>query len=54
MARPPNYSFERSQRDRAKEEKAAEKAAAKLEQRELNRAKTQVADSSRPGVDRKD
>jgi hypothetical protein len=37
MARPPNYSFERQQRERAKEQKAAEKAALKREQREQAR-----------------
>ena len=37
MARPPNYSFEKMERDRAKERKAAEKAEAKREQRERAR-----------------
>jgi len=38
MARKPNYSFERHERDRAKAAKLAEKAEAKREQRERNRA----------------
>jgi hypothetical protein len=38
MARKPNYSFERSQRDRAKEEKTTLKADAKRELREQKRA----------------
>ncbi|MBU1385423.1 MAG: hypothetical protein KKG14_04985 [Alphaproteobacteria bacterium] len=33
MARKPNYSFERMERDRADQKKAAEKAAAKAEKR---------------------
>ncbi len=37
MARKPNYQFERSLRDRAKEAKVAEKAAAKRAQREADR-----------------
>jgi hypothetical protein len=52
MARPPNYSFERSQRDRAKEEKAAIKAAAKRELREQQRL--QAAENSAPDGDRQD
>jgi hypothetical protein len=38
MARKPNYSFERHERDRAKAAKLAEKAEAKREQRERDRA----------------
>lgn len=38
MARKPNYNFERSERERIKAAKAAEKAAAKQEQRERDRA----------------
>ncbi len=38
MARAPNYSFERQERDRAKAKKAAEKAAAKRELRDRERA----------------
>ena len=34
MARPPNYSFERKERERLKAAKAAEKADAKRLQRE--------------------
>ena len=33
MARKPNYSFERMERERADAQKAAEKAAAKAEKR---------------------
>jgi hypothetical protein len=38
MARKPNYSFERQERDRAKANKLAQKAAEKREQREQERA----------------
>jgi len=38
MARKPNYDFERRERDRLKANKAAEKASAKREQRERDRA----------------
>jgi hypothetical protein len=38
MARKPNYQFERMERDRQKALKAAEKAAAKREQRERESA----------------
>ena len=38
MARTPNYSFERQERDRQKAKKVADKAAAKREQRERDRA----------------
>lgn len=38
MARKPNYSFERMERDRLKAIKVAEKAAAKREQRERDQA----------------
>lgn len=38
MARKPNYSFERQERDRAKANKLAQKADAKREQREQARA----------------
>ena len=34
MARPPNYSFERKERERLKAAKAVEKAEAKRQQRE--------------------
>jgi len=37
MARTPNYSFERMERERAQAAKAAEKAKAKAEQREFDR-----------------
>lgn len=38
MARKPNYSFERMERDRLKAIKTAEKAEAKRRQRELDQA----------------
>ena len=38
MARKPNYNFERAERERIKAAKVAEKAAAKREQRERDRA----------------
>jgi hypothetical protein len=40
MARKPNYSFERIERDRQKAKKLAEKAEAKREQRERDRAQS--------------
>jgi hypothetical protein len=46
MARKPNYSFERQERDRAKANKLAQKAAEKREQREHERAQ-----SAGPGDD---
>ena len=45
MARKPNYSFERQERERAKAKKLADKAEAKREQRERDRAaSTDMAD----------
>lgn len=46
MARKPNYQFERMERDRLKAIKTAEKAAAKREQRDRERAQSnpQAAD----------
>lgn len=38
MARKPNYSFERMERERAEAKKAAEKAAAKAEKRAAAKA----------------
>jgi hypothetical protein len=38
MARKPNYQFERMQRERIKANKTADKASAKREQRERDRA----------------
>jgi hypothetical protein len=38
MAKTPNYQFERRERDRLKAEKAAQKAAAKREQQDADRA----------------
>ena len=49
MARKPNYSFERQERDRQKAIKVAEKANAKREQRERDRAEAGDAASSREG-----
>lgn len=46
MARPPNYQQERSQRDRAKAAKAAQKQAAKAELREQDRKTS--SDSEKP------
>jgi len=50
MARKPNYQFERMERDRLKALKTAEKANAKREQRERERAdsETPPADPTRP------
>ena len=41
MARKPNYQFERMERDRAKANKLAEKAAAKRDQRDRERAESE-------------
>ena len=43
MARKPNYAFERQERNRAKAAKLAEKAEAKRQQRERDRAPTDDA-----------
>jgi hypothetical protein len=43
MARKPNYDFERRERDRLKALKTAEKAEAKREQRERQRAENSGA-----------
>jgi hypothetical protein len=48
MARKPNYSFERMERDRAKAIKLAEKAAAKREQRERDAASGNPEGSDAP------
>jgi hypothetical protein len=42
MARKPNYQFERMERDRQKAIKTAEKANAKREQRERDRAASET------------
>jgi hypothetical protein len=42
MARKPNYSFERMERERLKAKKTEAKAAAKREQREAERAQSGV------------
>ncbi len=44
MARKPNYSFERLERERAEAKKAAEKAAAKAEKRAAARGEKPAAD----------
>jgi hypothetical protein len=52
MARKPNYSFERQERDRAKANKLAEKANDKREQRERDRAQSAgPADDAVPAPD---
>jgi hypothetical protein len=43
MARKPNYQFERKERDRLKATKTAEKANAKRDQRERERAVSDTA-----------
>ncbi|WP_430423323.1 hypothetical protein [Phenylobacterium sp.] len=50
MARKPNYQFERMERDRQKAIKTAEKAAAKREQRERDRAANNP-DGAEPSAD---
>ena len=50
MARKPNYQFERMERDRQKAIKTAEKAAAKREQRERDRAESNPGDAD-PAAD---
>ncbi|WP_176695873.1 hypothetical protein [Phenylobacterium immobile] len=47
MARKPNYQFERTERDRAKAIKAAEKAAAKQQERD----RASPAGANAPPVD---
>ena len=47
MARKPNYAFERHERDRAKAARLAEKADAKREERERNRA---LSDDAAPAA----
>jgi hypothetical protein len=48
MARKPNYSFERQERDRAKALKLAQKADEKRQQREQDRARSAAPDSDVP------
>ena len=50
MARKPNYSFERQERERAKAKKLADKAEAKREQRERDRA-AQTVDAANAADD---
>jgi hypothetical protein len=51
MARKPNYSFERQDRERIKAAKLAEKANAKREQRERDRAQAAAADTPPASAD---
>jgi len=52
LARKPNYSFERMERERMQAAKAAAKAAAKREQQEKDRAEAQgAADPSDQATD---
>jgi hypothetical protein len=51
MARKPNYSFERMERDRLKALKTAEKANAKKRERELAQGLAQGQDDVPPGED---
>jgi len=54
MARQPNYSFERQERDRLKALKLAQKAAEKREQRERDRAQSPgAADAALPPSDKR-
>ena len=48
MARKPNYDFERRERDRLKALKTAEKAEAKREQRERDRAASDTPPADPP------
>ena len=50
MARKPNYSFERSERERLKAQKLAEKANAKRAQRERDRPASD-GDAAAPAAD---
>ena len=50
MARKPNYSFERHERERAKAAKLAEKAEAKRAQRERDRAADDGAPEDAPSA----
>lgn len=51
MARKPNYQFERMERDRQKALKTAEKAAAKREQRERDRAQSDAGSGDQSPAD---
>lgn len=51
MARKPNYQFERMERDRQKALKVNEKASAKREQRERDRAAAAGEELGEPGPD---
>lgn len=52
MARKPNYSFERMERDRLKANKAAEKAKAKRDEREVKPESAEAPqDGGEPAAD---
>ncbi len=51
IARTPNYSFERQERERAKANKLAQKANEKREQRERERALSQGPADAAPAPD---
>ena len=48
MAKSPNYSFEKRERERAKAQKATDRAAAKLDQRDGGGAPAEAAPSDEP------
>jgi len=52
MARKPNYQFERMERDRLKANKTAEKANAKREQRERERAESDTRPAAPEDADK--
>ncbi len=51
MARPPNYNFERQERDRLKAIKAADKADAKRRNKERAQYEAQIAAGNPPRED---
>jgi hypothetical protein len=51
IARTPNYSFERQERERAKANKLAQKAEDKRQQRERDRALSRGPDDDAPVAD---
>jgi hypothetical protein len=51
IARTPNYSFERQERERAKANKLAQKAEDKRQQRERDRALSRGPDDDVPAAD---
>jgi hypothetical protein len=54
MARKPNYNFERSERERVKAAKIAEKAEAKRIQRERDRAQSDGGNAGPSGTTKGD